>query len=195
MPMDEFIKAGGSVKCLVLTLELHGKIEHRLLQKAAVRSELKALDALLPAAKLRTMEQVVSNATSARRFNMALLALFAVAALLLTMMGIYGVVAFLVGQRRREIGIRMALGAKRGDVLRLVLQQGMRPIALGTVAGLLGSLAATRVVASQLYGVSPSDPLTLASIVVLLITAALFACWIPARRAAKVDPMEALRYE
>ncbi|HYV31382.1 MAG TPA: FtsX-like permease family protein, partial [Candidatus Binatia bacterium] len=162
---------------------------------SAVRNELKALDALLPAAKMRTMEQVVSNAASSRRFNMALLALFAVAALFLTMMGIYGVVAFLVGRRSREIGIRMALGARGGDVLGLVLQQGMKPVAIGSLAGLLGSVAASRLIASQLFGVSATDPLTLASIIVVLLATALLACWLPARRAARVDPMEALRQE
>ena len=160
---------------------------------SAARRELKALDALLPAANMRTMDQVVSNAASARRFNMALLAFFAVAALLLTMIGIYGVVAFLVGRRSREIGIRMALGARRGDILRLVLQQGMKPVALGTIAGLAGSLAASRLVASQLYGVSSWDPLTLATIAALLAAAALVACWLPARAASKVHPLEALR--
>ena len=162
---------------------------------SVARNELKALDSLLPAAKIRTMKQVVSKASSARRFNSALLTFFAVAALLLTMMGIYGVVAFFVGRRSREIGIRMALGARRGDVLRLVLKQGMKPVAVGSIAGLVGSLAASRLVASQLYGVSSSDPLTLTSIFGLLGIAALLACWIPARRAARVDPMEALRYE
>ncbi len=162
---------------------------------SAVRGEVKALDGQLPVAKMRTLEQVLSDATGARRFNMALLAFFAVAALLLTMMGIYGVVAFLVGRRSREIGIRMALGAHRSDVLRLVLQQGMKPVALGSVAGLAGSLAAARLVASQLYRISASDPVTLMSILVLLGVAALFACWLPARRAAKIDPMEALRQE
>ena len=126
---------------------------------------------------------------------MALLAFFAVAALLLTMMGIYGVVVFLVGRRSREIGIRMALGAQRGDVLRLVLQQGMKPVAFGSIAGLVGSLAASRLVANQLYGVSSSDPLTLTAIMALLLVTALMACWLPARRAARVDPMVALRYE
>lgn len=162
---------------------------------SAARGELKALDALLPAAKMRTMEQVVSAATSARRFNMALLAFFALTALLLTVMGIYGVVAFLVGRRRREIGIRMALGAQRRDVLRLVLQQGMLPVAFGSAAGTAGSLAAARLISSQLYGVSPTDPLTLASIILLLLAIALLSCWLPARRAAKIDPMEALRHE
>jgi putative ABC transport system permease protein len=162
---------------------------------SAVRAELKELDGLIPAARMRTMKQVMSNATGARRFNMALLTFFAGTALVLTMIGIYGVVAFLVGRRRREIGIRMALGAQRRDVLRLVLQQGMKPVVFGSVAGLAGSLAVSRVIASQLYGISSSDTVTLTSTIVLLASAALLACWLPARRAIRVDPMEALRYE
>jgi putative ABC transport system permease protein len=162
---------------------------------SAVRGGVKAIDGLLPVAKMRTMEQVVSNATGARRFNTALLAFFAVAALLLTTMGIYSVIAFLVGRRSREIGIRIALGAQRRAVYRLVLQQGMKPVAWGGVAGLTASLAASRLVASQLYGVGTSDPLTLTSIILLLLVAALLACWLTARRAARVDPMEALRHE
>ena len=175
-----------------MTVVLHTESDP-LAMVSAVRGELKALDALLPAAKIRTMEQVVSNAASSRRFNTALLAFFAGTALLLTTIGIYGVVSFLVGRRRREIGIRMALGARRGDVLRLALQQGMKPVAIGSVAGAIVSLAASRLVESQLYGVSSSDPLTLSCIVALLAAAALLACWLPARRAAKVPPMEALR--
>jgi putative ABC transport system permease protein len=162
---------------------------------SAARNELKALDPLLPVAKIRTMKQVVAKASSARRFNTALLTFFAGAALFLTIMGIYGVVAFLVGRRRREIGIRMALGAQRRDVLRLVLQQGMRPVAWGSVAGIGASLVASRFLASQLYDVSSSDPLTLAVILSLLLGTALLACWLPARRATKVDPIVALRYE
>jgi putative ABC transport system permease protein len=162
---------------------------------SAARTELKALDPLLPAANMRTMDQVVSNAASSRRFNMALLAFFAVTALLLTVTGIYGVVAFLVGRRSREIGIRMAMGARRGDILRLVLQQGMKPVAMGSIGGLVGSLAASRLVASQLYGVSSSDPFTLTGIIALLVAAALLACWLPARRAAQIDPLTALRSE
>jgi putative ABC transport system permease protein len=177
-----------------MTVVLHTE-GNPLALASAVRGEVKALDGQLPVAKMRTMEQVVANATGARRFHMALLAFFAVAALLLTMMGIYGVVTFLVGRRRREIGVRMALGAQRRAVYCLVIQQGMKPVALGSVAGLARSLAASRLVASQLYGVSSSDPLTLAGIIVLMAIAALFACWLPARRAAKVDPVEALRCE
>jgi putative ABC transport system permease protein len=166
-----------------------------LAQVSAARNELKALDPLLPAAKVRTVKQVVSNASSARRFNTALLTFFAGAALLLTMIGIYGVVAFLVGRRSREIGIRLALGAQPRDVLRLVLRQGMKPVAVGCIAGLAGSLAATRLVANQLYGVSPTDSLTLGGVMALLLATALLACWLPARRAARIDPMEALRTE
>jgi len=177
-----------------MTVVLHTE-GNPLALASAVRNEVKALDSQLPVAKMRTMEQVVSSATGARRFNMALLAFFAGAALLLTMMGIYGVVAFLVGLRRREMGIRMALGAQRGNVLRLVLRQGMKPVVFGGLAGLTGSLAASRLIANQLYGVSPSDPSTLAGILGLLAIAALFACWLPARQASRVDPMEALRNE
>jgi putative ABC transport system permease protein len=177
-----------------MTVVLHTD-GHPLSLASAVRGELKQLDATLPAARMRTMEQVVSKATGSRRFNMALLAFFAVTALILTVMGIYGVVAFLAGRRVREVGIRMALGAQRGDVLRLMLGQGMRPVAYGGVFGLAGSLAASRLVASQLYGIKPSDPVTLVGAVVILAVVALVACWLPARRAAKVDPMEALRHE
>jgi putative ABC transport system permease protein len=161
----------------------------------AARNELKALDALLPAANIRTMQQVVSRAASARRFNMALLAFFAVVALLLTTIGIYGVVAFMVGRRTREIGLRIALGAQRRAVYRLVLRQGMKPVVLGGVVGLAGSFAVSRLIASQLYGVSSSDPTTLSSVVALLALTALFASWLPAHRAARVDPMVALRSE
>jgi predicted permease len=177
-----------------LTVVLHTE-GNPLALAGAVRGELKQLDALLPPAKMRTMEQVMSNATSARRFNLLLLTFFAGAALLLTMIGIYGVVAFLAGQRSREIGIRMALGAQRCNVLQLILQQGMKPVGAGCGIGLLGSLAASRLIASQLYGISAWDPVTLASIVMILIIAALLACWLPARRATQVDPMVALRQD
>lgn len=177
-----------------MTVVLHTDGDPLALASAA-RGELKALDASLPAANMRTMEQVLSGATSVRRFNMALLVFFATAALLLTMVGIYGVVAFFVGRQSREIGIRIALGARRADVLWLVLRQGMTPVVFGVIAGLAGSLAASRLVASQLYGISPWDPLTLTSIIVLLVSVALLACLLPARRAARVDPLTTLRYE
>lgn len=164
-----------------------------LLLASAARRELKTLASLLPAANVRTMAQVVSNATSARRFNMALVAFFAIAALLLTMIGIYGVVAFIVRRRSREIGVRIALGAQRQAVYRLVIMQGMKPVVFGSILGLAASLVSSRLVASQLYEISPSDPLTVTGILVLLVTFALLACWLPARRAARLDPMVALR--
>jgi predicted permease len=177
---------------MTVVVHTHGE---PLALASAVRGELKQVDALLPAAKMRTMEQVVSNAMSARRYQVGLLTCFAVAALFLTMIGIYGVVAFLVNRRRREIGIRMALGAQPGGVLRMILRQGMRPVAFGMIAGLIGSLAASRIVASQLYGVSWTDPVTLATISSLLVATSVAACWLPARRAARVDPMTALRFD
>lgn len=169
--------------------------ENPLALASAARAELRVLDGFLPAAKMRTMDQVVSDATDARRFNVALLIFFAGSALLLTAMGIYGVVAFLAGSRRREIGIRMALGAQRRDVLQLVLGQGIKPVAMGAVAGLAASFMSARLVASQLYGISTTDPLTLGGVIAVLAATALLACWLPARRAARVNPIAALRNE
>jgi len=129
------------------------------------------------------------------RFNTSLLSLFALAALLLAAIGIYGLMAYAVAQRTREMGIRMALGARPRDVLALVIRQGMRLAAIGIVLGLAGSFAATRVLTSLLYGVTPTDPVTLTSVAILLALVALLACWLPARRATRVDPTVALRVE
>jgi ABC-type antimicrobial peptide transport system permease subunit len=120
---------------------------------------------------------------------------FAVTALFLAAIGVYGVMTYAVSQRTGEIGIRMALGAQRGDVMRLILRQGARMVGLGLVAGLAGALAMTHLLTSMLYEVSPTDPLTLAVNVVVLSAVAMLACWLPARRATKVDPLVALRYE
>jgi putative ABC transport system permease protein len=137
----------------------------------------------------------MAAATGVRRFNAILLALFAGTAMLLTVVGLYGVIAYLVGRRVREIGIRMALGAERTDILRLILAQGMKPVAVGGGLGLIASFALTRLMKSLLFGVSATDPLTFAIIAVLLTVVALLACWIPARRATKIDPLTALRQE
>jgi putative ABC transport system permease protein len=145
--------------------------------------------------RLRAFEQVFSASLETRRFNLTLIGVFAGAALLLAAVGIYGVMAYWVARRRREIGVRMALGAVRGDVLRLVLGHGTWTIAAGLVIGIAGSLILTRTLESLLFGVSAADPVTFAGVALLLVAIALLACYIPARRAMKVDPLIALRYE
>jgi len=137
----------------------------------------------------------VASSIASQRFSLILLGGFAGLALLLAGIGIYGVLSYLVGQRTREIGVRMALGAQRLDVLRMVLGDGARMTMVGAAIGLVAALALTRLMASMLFGVRPTDPVTFAAVAVLLCGIALFACYLPARRAAKVDPMVALRYE
>ncbi len=142
-----------------------------------------------------TMEQRLANTTTSRRLNTALLGSFAAVALLLASVGIHGVMSYLVTQRRREIGLRMALGAQRTDVLRLVVQRAMILTGLGLAVGWIGAFAMTRFISSLLYEVSPTDPLTFVFVSLVLSGTALLACYVPARRAARIDPMAALRYE
>jgi predicted permease len=144
-----------------------------------------------------TMDEIISSSLASRRFSMILLGSFAALALLLSSVGIYGVVSYLIGGRTHEIGIRMALGAQRKDVLRLVLGEGSKMAIAGVATGLVAALALTRLLAkfSMLFGVSATDPLTFAGVAGLLTLVALLACWIPARRAMRVDPLVALRYE
>jgi hypothetical protein len=130
-----------------------------------------------------------------RRFNLILIAFFGVVALLLATAGVFGVMAYSVSRRTREIGVRVALGARSRDVLTMILTQGMRTILIGVAIGIAGSLALTRAISSLLFGVTATDPLTFVAVIALLTAAALLACYIPARRATKVDPMVALRYE
>ena len=141
------------------------------------------------------MEQIVRHSIASQRFNAGLFGAFAALAMILAAIGIYGVLAYSVNQRTREIGLRMALGAERSDVLRLILRQGMTLAAAGMALGLAGALALTRVLRSLLFGVSATDPFTFVGITLLLTAVAFLACYWPARRAARVDPMEALRYE
>ena len=144
---------------------------------------------------VQTMDEVVSNSFAARRLSMILLGAFAALALVLACVGIYGVISYLVGQRTHEIGVRMALGAQRRDVLRLVLGQGARMALIGVAVGIAAALGLTRLMSNQLFGVSAHDPLTFAAVAALLIVVAVAACYIPARRAMRVDPMIALRHE
>jgi putative ABC transport system permease protein len=161
----------------------------------AFRRELQEVDKELPLYDVRTMDQLISRSVSEPRFNMVLLAVFAGLALALASIGVYGVIAYSVEERTREIGIRMAMGAQADDVLKLVLRQGAALIAIGLSLGLAASLALTRVISSFLFGVTATDPATFAGTALALGAVALLACYIPARRATKVDPMVALRYE
>ncbi|HEX8651896.1 MAG TPA: ABC transporter permease [Pyrinomonadaceae bacterium] len=161
----------------------------------AVRREVRAVDADLPVFGIRTMEQVMQAAVSQRRFAMVMLVVFAFIALTLSAVGIYGVMAYSVTQRTHEIGIRMALGAQPRDVMRMVIKQGLILTFAGMVVGLAGAFLVTRFLSSLLFGVGARDPVTFACISLLLSAVALLACYIPARRAMKVDPMVALRYE
>ncbi len=161
---------------------------------AAARGILHDLNPEIPP-KFRTFAQVYSASLGSRRFNLILIAFFGIVALLLAVAGVFGVMAYSVSRRTREIGVRVALGATYRDVVTMILSQGFRTIAIGIVAGLIGSLALTRSLQSLLFGVTSTDPLTFAAVVLLLIAVALLACYIPARRATKVDPVVALRSE
>jgi putative ABC transport system permease protein len=161
---------------------------------SAARSILQDLNPEIPA-RFRTLSEVYSASLGSRRFNVILIGFFGLTALLLATAGVFGVMAYSVSRRTREIGVRIALGAGTGDTLRMILGQGFRTTFIGVALGIAGSLALTRTVESLLFGVTATDPLTFGSVTLLLVGAALLACYIPARRATKVDPMVALRHE
>ena len=162
---------------------------------SGVTKEVAAMDADIPLFGVKSMEEYISTSVAAPRFNTTLLSIFAVVALVLTVVGLYGVMSYSVAQRTNEIGIRLALGAQSRDVLLMIVKQGSMLIGLGLAIGLLGAFALTRLIASLLFGVTAKDPFTFAAVAVLLALVALLACYIPAWRATKVDPMEALRCE
>jgi putative ABC transport system permease protein len=161
----------------------------------AVREAIANVDPTVPTGKFRSMEQVLSRSLALRSFMRLLLSVFAGLALLLASVGIYGVISYGVSQRTREIGVRMALGARPADVLRLILAEGLKLVLVGVALGIAAALALTRLLANLLYGVSRADPAIFLSVTALLVTVSLAACFIPARRAMRVDPMVALRYE
>ena len=162
--------------------------------ESMVRGAIASLDPTLPAT-FSTLDARVDQLRERPRFDAVLTALFALLGLLLAAIGLFGLVSYSVARRTHEIGIRMALGAERGDVVRMVVGQGLRLVLIGVAIGIAGALALTRFLSSLLYGVTPTDPLTFIAVSLILIAVALLACYIPARRAAKVDPMVALRYE
>jgi putative ABC transport system permease protein len=162
---------------------------------ATVRAEIRRMDPNLPIPALRTMREILSSTIAQRRFQMTLTSLFALVALLLGSVGVYGVVSYAVTCRTRDIGLRIALGAMRADVMRWVFATGMRPVLVGLAAGLLGAVGIARALRSVLFGITPGDPVSLSVVTVILLIASSLACYLPARRAAALDPLTALRHE
>ncbi|MBO0863376.1 MAG: FtsX-like permease family protein, partial [Chloracidobacterium sp.] len=161
----------------------------------AVRREVRAIDRELPISDIRTLDAVTSAAMSRQRLSLILIGFFALSSLALAACGIYGVMSYLVSQRTHELGIRLALGAQVGDVMKLIIRQGMAVALIGISLGLAAALAVTQLMKSLLFGVSSTDPVTYALIALLLVGVALIASYIPARRATKIDPLQSIRHE
>jgi putative ABC transport system permease protein len=194
LPHGQFYSRGDRVLFLALRARTGAGTSPTALVPA-LRRELQALDPALPLAQVRTMDEVLVAAQSRPRFLTLLLTLFAGVALVLAAVGIYGVIAYSVAQRTKEFGVRMALGAQRLDVLRIVLGQGLRLTLIGLVLGLFGAILLTRFLTTLLFGVNPTDPLTFLAVSAVLGAVAFLASYVPARRATRVHPMVALRYE
>jgi putative ABC transport system permease protein len=162
---------------------------------ASARNQVKSLDPDQPIYNIRTMDQIRGESIAPQRLNLTLLSIFAGIAFVLAIVGIYGVMSYAVTQRTQEIGIRMAIGAQPRDVFRMILGQGMMLTIIGMAVGLLGAFALTRLMTTMLFSVKPTDPITFSAVALLLLLIALIACYIPGRRATKVDPVNSLRYE
>lgn len=162
---------------------------------AAVRDAVSAIDPDQPVASVKPMSRLLTDSVAKPRFNYLLLTVFAAVALVLTITGVYGVMSYAVATRAREMGVRLALGARGRDVPRLVIRQGMKPVIAGVALGLAGAYALTRVIATLLFNVSATDPTIFVGVAAILVTVAMLACYLPARRATKVDPVIALRSE
>jgi putative ABC transport system permease protein len=160
-----------------------------------VRSILAEIDPTLPISSIQTLDEIVGDSVAGRRFYMLMLALFAGVAIVLALAGIYGVQSYSVSRRTSEIGVRVAMGATHEDVIRQIVRQGMRPAVIGTAFGLIAAFGIARLLSSLLFGIGSSDPLTYLGVAILLLTAALVACYLPALRAVRVDPVVALREE
>jgi len=163
--------------------------------RTAVERELSAVDPLMSASRVRTMEQAISDGLSRQNFNMLLLTIFASIALLLAAIGIYGLMSYSVEQRVQEIGIRVALGAARRDVVRMIVLQGMKLVWIGVILGLAAAYGITRLLGSLLYGVKSSDPATFAAVAVIVTLVAAVATFVPAHRASAIAPSDALRHQ
>jgi putative ABC transport system permease protein len=177
-----------------LAIFLRGRLDTAAVA-VQVREQVQSVDPELPVFGAQTLNEKVTASLSERRFSMEMVGLFALTALLLAGLGIYGVISYVVSERTHEIGIRLALGAQRRNILRMILRQGLALAIVGAAVGLVGGLIVSYLMAGLLYGVRPTDPLTFAGVALLLIGVALLACYIPARRAIRVDPLVALRYE
>ena len=187
---DDWQFPGGGER--VVTIRAAGGV--RVLAKQLAK-EVAAIDPDLPVMKVKPLTSVSAQAISSTKFTLTLVGMFGAIALVLAAVGVYGVIAYSVTQRTNEIGIRMALGALQKDVLEMVVTQGARLAVTGIAIGIVAALALTRAMTSLLYDVSPFDPITLAAVATLLVMVALVACYVPARRAARVDPVVALRHE
>jgi putative ABC transport system permease protein len=177
---------------MVVVVQTKTKPENAI---AVVRNEVQSLDPNLPVSDVQTMDQIVGDSMTQRKFTMLLLTAFAMVGLFLAALGTYGVLAFQVVQRRQEIGIRMALGAAKKDVLKMVLREGLTLAVVGTLIGFAGVLGTSKFLQSLLYGVSTTDASTFGVVVIVIAAVAMFACYVPALRATKVDPITTLRYE